>query len=185
MKEPGFGEGVLVALVAAILGAALFDGLALLVSASVAASWALVALGFGYVLYLLGRADPSVGRLPLLLLWLAVALVSGALTSDLGILALSQLASLWLVRALCFHAGPVAAAMDLGLCLLGGLAGFWAAQRTGSPFLAIWTCFLVQALFVYIPRPIGSGAVADIDSNAFDRAERAAERALRRLSRFG
>ncbi|EGV31679.1 hypothetical protein ThidrDRAFT_1880 [Thiorhodococcus drewsii AZ1] len=184
MKKPGFGEGVLVALVAAILGAVVFDGLTLLVPASVAANWVLMGLGFGYVLYLLGRADPSVGRLPLFLLWLAVTLVSWSLTSDFGIFCLAQLAVLWLVRALCFHAGPVAAAMDLGLFLLGGLAGFWAAQRTGSPFLVIWTCFLVQAFFVYIRRPTGAVSGASVESDAFGQAERAAERALSRLSRF-
>ncbi|EXJ14231.1 hypothetical protein [Imhoffiella purpurea] len=182
-KVPSFAEGVLVAFLAAAMGAVMFGGATLMVPAEVAAAWVLMALGLGYVLYLVGRAHPSAGRSSMLLLWLIVTGAVWSLSSDLRILAVSQLMGLWLVRSLCFQCGPIAALMDLGLMLIGALAALWVTMRTGSPFLAIWTLFLVQALFVSIPPLTKQNPSSASHSADFDRAERTAERALRRLSR--
>ena len=62
----------------------------------------------------------------------------------------------------------------------------WAATETGSPFLSIWSFFLVQALFVAIPVRVGGNhrepQPEDHHDERFERAHRAAQAALRRLS---
>jgi hypothetical protein len=60
----------------------------------------------------------------------------------------------------------------------------WAAQRSGSTWLALWCFFLVLAFHALIPptfarRAAEARAAAD---DAFARAHRAAEAAVRRLS---
>ena len=59
------------------------------------------------------------------------------------------------------------------------------AGYTRSMFLTLWSFFLVQALFVFIPgaRAAVAPGSADIDpEDAFAQAHRSAESALRRLA---
>jgi len=53
-------------------------------------------------------------------------------------------------------------------------------KTTGSLFLAIWCFFLIAALFPVIPNGAAQAHAGD-DSGPFDRAERSANAALRRL----
>jgi hypothetical protein len=79
----------------------------------------------------------------------------------------------------------IPALMDLGLNALSVSASVWAITRSGSVFLAIWTFFLVQALFVSIPprvkgktKPVCDTAA---ESETFRQARRQADAALRQL----
>jgi len=68
--------------------------------------------------------------------------------------------------------------------VLGAAFAVWAAQRSGSALLAFWCFFLVQAFHVLLPASIaapGGERVADADLR-FNRANAAAEAAIRRLS---
>ena len=94
---------------------------------------------------------------------------------------------IWLVRSLYFYASVVSALTDLGLSGLALAAAVWAVTHTGSLFLAIWCFFLVQALFVAIPHALSGKAAPGIQPAAdrddrFERAHRAAEAAVRKLS---
>ena len=73
---------------------------------------------------------------------------------------------------------------DLGLSALGAAFAAWAAQRSGSAWLALWCFFLVQAFHVCIPahRWRARQRASTPTDDAFSRAHRAAEAAVRRLS---
>ncbi len=186
MSRPSFLEGALVGLGAAVAGAALYTGLRLLLPAPNALALALAALGLGYLLYLLTRSREPAGRVVLVLVWLAVTGTSLALVPSAPTQIGAQLGLVWVARVWCFHRTPLAALLDLGLVVGGGLAAFWAAGHSGSLFLALWCLMLVQALFGAIPTrpghatPVGPTAKPD----PFDLANRAAEVALSRLNHW-
>src|SRR4026207_506730 len=78
--------------------------------------------------------------------------------------------------------GLLPALAGLGLTLLGAAFAVWAAQRADSAWLAFWCFFLVQAFHVSIPASLTRGNSHDAPDDAFARAHRAAEAAMRRLS---
>jgi len=51
----------------------------------------------------------------------------------------------WLVRSLYYYSGVLPALADLGVSVLGTVFAVWAANRSGSAWLAFWSFFLVQA----------------------------------------
>jgi hypothetical protein len=182
MSRVTFGEGVLVALTAALVAAVMREALGFFLPRGDVAQLLCMGLGLGYGLYLLARSPESVGRLVVVLLWVGVSLVVGVLFAGIAVQVLTQLALVWLVRSLYHHADPLAAFLDLGLLLFGLAAAMWALNQTGSLFLGVWTLMLVQALFVLIPGRIRSAGREPSSSDPFDTAASAAERALRRLS---
>jgi hypothetical protein len=97
----------------------------------------------------------------------------------------THLGILWLIRSLYFYSSALSALADLGLNGLGMAAAIGAITRTGSLFLGIWCFFLVQALFVLIPRNINrkSGTAQDGQQHEdrFQHAYRVAQAALRKL----
>ncbi len=182
MTRPGFLEGALVALAASLAAGALFAGLSLALPRVPALRWVVALIAFGYLIYLLGRSGAKVGRVSTVLAWTLVSGLALALHLPLPVFVLLQAGMAWLVRSLYFHAGLVAALADLGLTLLGLAAGVWALSQSGSLFLAVWSLMLVQALFGLIPADLGRGPAAAQDpDDAFERAHRGAEAALRRL----
>ena len=88
------------------------------------------------------------------------------------------------MRSLYYHSSVIPALMDLGLSGLGLAAGIWALVQSGSFFLGFWCFFLVQALFVAIPNSMQRNSKEPEwgSDDAFHRAHRTAEAALRRLS---
>lgn len=182
MNRPGFGEGVLLAFAAALGASVLFVGLTLVVPDALAAGATCVALGFGYLIYLLGRGRERAGRLVVMALWALATLSVWILLPGLWGQILAQAGLLWLVRCLYHQATPLAALLDLGLVGVGLLAAGWAASRTDSLFLAVWCLFLTQSLFVAIPAVLGSGAGEPSATDPFESAARVAERALQRLA---
>lgn len=183
MTRPGFLEGALVALAASLTAGALFATLALPLSAVPALRWVVALVAFGYLIYLLGRSRARVGRVSAVLVWTLVSGLALALHLPLPIFVLIHAGMAWLVRSLYFHGGLVAALADLGLTLLGLAAGVWALTQSGSLFLAVWCLMLVQALFGAIPADLGQGGAtaAQAPDDAFERAHRGAEAALRRM----
>lgn len=185
MTRPSFIEGVLVALAASLAAGALFSTLTLALRSASALRWVIALVGLGYVLYLLGRSGARVGRVSTVLVWTLVSGAALALPLPLAPFVLLQGGMVWLIRSLYFHAGLVAALADLGLALLGLSAAVWAATQTGSLALAAWSLFLVQALFGLIPSGLARtapGPLAGAQSDdAFERAHRGAEAALRRI----
>ena len=191
MKRPGFFNGVLVALVLALIAGAAFAGLGAVFAAGPVLQLIVTALAGAYVAYLLGRSEERSGRIATLVLWSVGAGASWLLAPNLAVLLCAHVAMIWLIRALYFHSSVLSALADLGLSCLALASAIWAAQQSGSLFLAVWCFFLVQALFVVIPQTFAGRAgtfagkadsPAAVETDDFHRAYRAAEAAVRRIA---
>ena len=181
---PSLGAGLVAAFVSSACGAALLAALAPWLGGSSALRVVIALLGFSYVVHAIARSGERVGRLTTVACWLVAA--GGAWLVDLPLAGyvLVHLAAMWLVRSLYYYSGLLPALADLALSALGAAFAVWAAQRSGSAWLALWCFFLVQALHVLIPRSLTRRPATALDAadDAFARAHRAAEAAVRRLT---
>ncbi|MBT8050434.1 MAG: hypothetical protein HKO85_09345 [Xanthomonadales bacterium] len=185
MKRPGFFHGVLVAVVFAFFASAVITTLTPFFGFYSVIRLLIPALGLAYLMYLMSRSKARVGRVTTLSLWTALAAATWWVAPPFPLYLLIHVAAIWLVRSLYFYSGVVPAMLDLGLNALSLSATVWAITQSGSVFLAVWTFFLVQALFVGIPptiqrKPAPAPNNAADDSN-FQQARRQADAALRQL----
>jgi len=95
---------------------------------------------------------------------------------------------MWGMRSFAYSRSLVSAVLQGGVCILGCGAALMVYGHSGSPALAIWSFFLVQATFVLIPaqfmrRPATPpGVTLGGAPDGFGRAYHAAEQALERLT---
>lgn len=183
-KTPTLGSGLGAAFVLSACGGALLAALSPWLGSGTALRAVIALLGFAYTLYVIGRSGERVGRISTVACWIAVA--SGAWLIGLPLVGyvLLHVGLVWLVRALYHYSGLLPALADLGLSVLGAAFAVWAAQRSGSGWLALWCFFLVQAFHVLIPATLGGRGTpaSEPTDDPFARAHRAAEAAVRRLS---
>ena len=188
MKGPSFAEGVVLALMAAVLASAAHAVLPGMLGPEWTMRALIAGLGLGYVLYLLHRSSERTGRIVALTAWLLVAGMSWFLVTDPLMYLALHLGLIWLIRMLYHQPGPLAALLDLALNLFALMTGLWAFWHADSMFMGVWTFFLVQAAFVGIPSPSGrstrADAVPEKQADRFQLAYRSAEAALRKLSTF-
>jgi hypothetical protein len=180
-----FGHGLAAAFVLSTAGAALLAVLTPWLGGVTTLRAVTALLGFAYVLYLMARSGERVGRVTTIACYAIVT--GGAWLIGLPLVAyvLVQVGVIWLVRSLYHYSGLMPALADLALSTLAAAFAAWAALRSGSPWLAFWCFFLVQALHAVIPPALGARSTATVASDtedAFARAARAAEEAVRRLS---
>ena len=181
-KMPSLGVGLVAALILSVCGAALLGALAPWLGLGLALRAVIALLGFAYVIHAIGRSGERVGRITTIVCWLAIASAAWLVELPLVAYVLVHLGLVWLVRSLYYYSGLLPALADLGLTLLGAAFAVWAAQRADSAWLAFWCFFLVQAFHVSIPASLTRGNSHDAPDDAFARAHRAAEAAMRRLS---
>ena len=186
MKRPTFFEGVVVALIASVFGAAVFSVPAMIFAGSSIHRLVIAGIGLAYVLYLLARSQERVGRVTVVAVWLVVAAATWWLAPPLPIYVAAHVGMVWLIRSLYFHASALSALADLGLNGLALAAALWAGIQTHSLWLGIWCFFLVQALFVAIPphwrRPRPGQPPTPDAADRFEAAHQVAESALRKSS---
>ncbi len=186
MKRPSFFEGVVVALVASVFGAAVFTVPVMLFAAGSVHRLVIAGIGFAYILYLLARSQERVGRVTVVAVWLMLSAATWWLAPPLPAYVVAHVGMVWLVRSLYFHTSALSALADLGLNGLALVAAVWAGVQTHSLWLGIWCFFLVQALFVAIPshwrRPTRGRPPAVDFADRFEAAHQAAESALRKFS---
>jgi hypothetical protein len=183
-SKPSLGRGIAAAFVLSACGAALLAASTPLLGSATALRAVIALLGFSYVVYSMGSSSERVGRVSTVVAWSILASIVWFAELPLGGYVLVHVGLLGLVRALYHYSSSLPALADLALSLLGTAFGVWAAQRSGSAWLALWCFFLVQAFHVLIPATLtqrATGAPAAPD-DAFARAHRAAEAAARRLS---
>ncbi len=143
-------------------------------------------MAFLYLGYLLYHSPRATGRVALMAGWLAGATALYLLEASMSISLMFNLTSLWLARCWCYLDQVLQALADLALWF-GALALACAALlHSGSYPLAIWTFFLVQALWPWVAATAASWtqseATADYQQErAFNDAKQNAEAALRRL----
>ncbi len=184
MKRPGFLQGALLALGLAVLASVMFAALMPFVGTTSVLRLLVPLLAFAYLVYLLKSSDEATGRVTTIAVWGIAAVTTWWAAPPLPLYLLIHAAIIWLVRSLYFYSSALSALIDLALTALGAAAFAWAAGQTGSLFLATWSLFLTQALFVAIPPRIGSTSAArPADNAAFERARRQADAALATLMR--
>jgi len=184
-KRPTFLEGVGVAVAVSVLGSASAMVLTSLFGRGVTLYLLAAVVGFTYLVYLLARSRQRVGRITTVVFWLSATAIAWFTAVPLVVFTVMQLGFLWLVRSLYFHASVLSALLDLGLTAFSLITALWALVHTGSVFLGIWTFFLLQALFVVIPRKMqtdNGNTKAHLEDDSFQLAYRSAEAAVRKLS---
>lgn len=184
MIRPGFWHEVGVALALSIAGALAWSALGWILSPAVALRWVIAVLGIVYAVLQLRGLDARVGRLMATGIWLALDVALFAFNPPLLEWLLAQAAAIWMLRCWACH-GSFFAAMADGVLGLFAVAGSVAVvHATHSVFLALWTFFLIQALFVFIPDSLRSTPRTSAPDNEdrFAQAQRSAEAALQRLA---
>jgi hypothetical protein len=182
MKHPGFVEGVILALGASLSTSLLYSLLSPYLPTESLLRLLIAALALGYVLYLLRRSPIRLGQVVSLLLWLGSAALCWLMAPPLTLYLMVHIGLIWLIRSLYFYRSLIASLADLGLGALGLAATLWAIAQTSSLFLAIWCFFLVQALFVFIPKTLKQKSAPPPENPLrFEQARQRAERALRSL----
>ena len=186
MKQPTFLEGVSVALAASLAGSMLYTAMQVVLPGVPVLRLLIAGIGLAYMVYLLSRSPERVGRITAVAAWIVIAGVLWFAQPPLLLYVFVHLGTLWIIRSLYFYSSALSALADLGLNGLSLAAAIWAVTRTGSVFLGIWCFFLVQALFVLIPKSVhrkqGSGHISDEREDRFQHAYRVAETAVRKLS---
>ena len=184
-QRPTFLEGAAVALIASLaisVSVTIFDwvlplGLLTRVLISVA--------GFAYLLYLFSRCREKVGRITSLSIYLAMVIVMWIIMPSLPWMVIGHLGLIWLIRSLYYYSSVISALLDLGLTALSLVAAVAAYLHTGSLFLGLWSLFLIQALFAWIPADWQRRAASNkhtVQQDRFRTAHQAAENAVRQLA---
>lgn len=188
MKEPTLIEGIGVALVTSIAGATGFSVLAVVFTDANVFRLMITLMTLAYVLYLLARSHERVGRVTVVFIWLTVATLNYLFVPSLLLYLVFHIGLIWLVRALYHYQGILPAMADLILTGFGLVSAIWAWSVSQSLLLSFWCFFLVQALFVLIPKQLsGKSGKQEFSSQAedkFERAHRAAELAVRKMTRL-
>jgi MFS family permease len=189
MGKTSLEHGILVACFLSAVSVPLFLGLQWLGGSS---AMFIVVLGLAYLAYLLAISPSRRGRF-VLGLGSAVILLGACIVSPVSVVVSALVVGLiWLVRSVLFYAGILPALWDGGLCTLSAVSALGTAVSTHRLWLAVWVFFLLQALFVYIPKRFARGphgqsngrgqAESASQSEAFTRAHRAAEEALQAMA---
>jgi hypothetical protein len=188
MHRPTLLEGVLVALVLSLSVSPLVVFVQLAVGSLLAWKIGVMVLAYTYMCYLLTRSGRRSGRVTLGLLALTVLLTSLVCNLRFPTILLLCVTLMWAVRSFAYSRSLVSAVLQGGGCVLGCGAALIVYGHSRSLALAIWSFFLVQAAFVFIPaqfirrsaRP--SGTTLGGAPDGFGLAYHAAEQALERLT---
>ena len=186
MKNPGIIDGIIVAIAISLGAGAASLVLGGFIGYATLFNLVLCAATLTYLVYLLIRSSARVGRVVVIAGWLVASLACWFFDVALFEQVLVQAGIIWLVRSLYFHASILTAALDFGLVAAGLAASAWAMVNTGSLAAALWSFFLVQALFSWIP-DLAQKKSADVyrnqqDQSSFQSAHRVALDAVRKLT---
>jgi hypothetical protein len=185
MKQTTFFEGVGFALLASLAGTAAFIALTSVFAGGTVFRLLIAGISLVYILYLLARSHERVGRITAIAICLVITIVSWLFAPSTLVYILIQLSMVWLVRSLYFYSSVLSSLADLALTGISLALAVWAWLTTGSLLLSFWSFFLVQALFVLIPRNLARSRDRKTEhshiDDPFERAHHTAEMALRNL----
>ena len=179
MNRNTFLHGLIVAAVLAFASAATIASIAPWTGMSAIVRVAIPMIAFAYVVYVVRASSVKTGVLTTCSLWSVLAVIAWWVAPPLPAYLLIHVGAIWLVRSLYTYSGIVPALTDLVLSGLATAGLVWSLSRTGSVFLGVWTFFLVQALYVFIPRSVRQ--VTSPTNYSFDSARRQADAALQQL----
>jgi hypothetical protein len=188
MNRATFFEGVVVAFLTSIVGSVSYFILSSFLSEDCVLRLLISGMAIVYILYLFSRTQERIGRISVLLVWFMLMTALWVFLPTFTLFLTAHIIAIWLIRCLYFYTNLLSALADLGLNVFSIATAFWACHHTGSVFLSIWCFFLVQASFVVIPtgkkQPNPDYEAAPNNEDEFNRAYRAAEAAVSKLSSF-
>jgi len=186
MKTPGIIDGIIVAIAISLGAGAVSLVLGGFVAYATLFNLLLCTATLIYLLYLLRRSNARVGRVVVIAGWGLVSLAGWFFNIAPFEQVLVQAGIIWLTRSLYFHASLFTAALDFGLVSVGLAASAWAMVNTGSLAGALWSFFLVQALFCWLPdlahKQSAEARRQQHDQSSFQTAHRVALDAVRKLT---
>ena len=138
MTRPNFYEGVLVALIASLIGGLVFTMLLSLFSGGLVLRLVVAGIAFAYVMYLLARSRERTGRLTVITIWMIISAVTLFVGVPLSVYLVVHLCMIWLIRSLYFYSSVVSSLIDLGLNFMSLGAAIWAGTQTNSIFLSMY-----------------------------------------------
>lgn len=185
MKKATFAEGISIALIASIAVAALFTVMSSMFIGGNLFKLLVAGLSFIYILYLFLRSNERIGRVTVIIIWFAITLISLVFIPSIILYVVIQLFMIWLMRSLYFYNSVISALIDLAMTGMSLVIAMWVLTVSGSLFLTFWSFFIVQALFVYIPKSFiaknKTGISRHVEDDKFEYAYHAAEIAVSNL----
>ena len=186
MKTPGIIDGVIVAILISLGAGATSLVLGGFFLYSTLFNLILCGSTLVYLIYLLKRSNARIGRVVVISGWALISFGCWLFDVHLFEQVLIQAGIIWLVRSLYFHSSIFTALLDLGLVSVGLAASAWAMVNTDSFAASLWSFFLVQSLFCWIPdlarKQAGDTFEARQDQTSFHSAHRVALDAVRKLT---
>ena len=184
MSPAGFWRQVGIGLLLSAVGAVLYSALRPWLDGDLMLRGLILGLSGSYLVVLAHALRVRVGLAVTFAAWLLLTSLLIAFNPASWVWFALPPALIWLVRSLYRYDHLGAAIADAALSALALAAAVVTARHTHSLFLTLWSWFLLQALFVFLPT--GRAATAapaepEID-DAFGQAQRSAEAALRRLA---
>jgi len=194
MKRPSITAGVIVAFCLSIIAVIFleFELLFYLYPQHSTAKLSLACVLTCYVFYLLWARKNKRGSILVLCSVLGLAFVGIVLLPTLYFVLFACLV-LWALRSLLWHRCLLSSAADAVLCGAGLILAVISVLHTGSFIAAVWSFFLLQALFVLIPERFSFNAGkervevaycterANVRAEDFERAHRTAENAIAQM----
>ena len=185
-SKPTFFEGMTVALIASIVITVCAFVISHVFFSTGFLQILIACASAAYIGYLMIRSRERLGRLTVFATWSVVSVTAMIFAPSLAVFLVLQLSMIWVVRSLYYYNSLLTALADLGLMGLSTFVGLWVWLSTGSLLLSLWCFFLMQALFVFIPKHLkqsgSGGSVTHAPSAHFEHAYLAAENAVRQLS---
>lgn len=181
-QRPTLPESIIVALIISLVGTIIYGTCKLLFGSILSFFFVVTTISFIYLLYLLWRSPRKEGRYTAFLIWCLITAITALTNISLLPYVLLQSGIIWLFRAYFYHHSFLTTAADGVLFLLGIATAIWTYINTQSPFLSLWTFFLLQALITVIPQ---KQSILDKPTHSteqrFNRAKKSAENAIEKL----
>jgi len=181
-----FIEGAGIALLISIAGSVFFTGMVSLLSGGFVFKLLVMLVSLGYIIYLLMRSAEKSGRVTVLFSWLLTMLINYLLVDSALLFVSFHIAAIWLIRSFYYYNSVLSSLTDLVVTAFSLVATVIAWHSTHSLLISLWCFFLIQALYVYIPRQFSGKTLPSIPDSlsgqGFERAYKCAEIAIRKLS---
>lgn len=187
MKTATFFEGVFVALVLSFISSVVLFTLSSIFPINILIRIIITGITFAYILYLLSRSKERIGRIVVIIVWFISMTALWFSWPPITFFILAHLTAIWLIRSLYYYSSLFSAVGDLALNYFSVAVAFVVAGHTNSMFLTLWCFFLIQALFVMLPKSLKKKTTVKSPAcfksdDEFQHAYRAAEAAVRTLS---
>ena len=180
-SKPSLTEGALIGIVLSIGASIFYIGGVSLLSGGLAFRLLTGIIFLIYTLYLLTKIQKKTGKLTIISIWLTISILNFLLTESALLYITIYIAMTWAIRSLYFYNSLLSSGIDLLLTALASFICLLTWNYTNSLLLSIWSFFLIQSMFVFIPRHYKSTTLPRSNNTAFEQACRNAELSLEKL----